>query len=58
MTFSEQLMDAADDAGMIPWDVARQAVIEHQLLGLFLDQHHHLYRQDIDAAKLLNWLGY
>ena len=51
-------MDAADDAGMIPWDVARQAVIEHQLLGLFLDQHHHLYRQDIDAAKLLNWLGY
>ena len=58
MTFSENVLDQADNNGQISWSFAYRIAAVHSVVETFLGEYATLSGQRIDAGELLVWLGY
>jgi hypothetical protein len=59
MTFSDTLLNAADDNGQISWPAARMVAIEHGLFDDFRTEYGVTAAfGGVDAGEFLVWLGY
>jgi hypothetical protein len=59
MTWSESLLNAADENGCIPWIAARNVAMEHSLFDDFRTDYGVTSKfGPVDAGEFLSWLGY
>ncbi len=59
MTFSETLLNAADENGCITWIAARYLAIQHGLFDDFRTEYGVTSKfGPVDAGEFLVWLGY
>ena len=59
MTFSDTLLNAADDNGQISWPAARMVAIERGLFDDFRTEYGVTAAfGGVDAGEFLVWLGY
>ncbi len=60
MTFSEFLLDSADQNGCISYAVAEAVSRNHYVLGSFVEEYgiQRDWSMGVDAGEFLVWLGY
>jgi hypothetical protein len=58
MTFSESIIEFANDRGQITWDMASSVAGAHGLLIEFIYEYGSTITEGIDAGEFLVWMGY